>query len=68
MDWLCKSIFRGGICGDEMGLGKTLLSILVMEEARKERGSFSLVVCPAACRDHWKKEIANAYVAVSHHS
>ncbi|KAH8422322.1 uncharacterized protein LDX57_000079 [Aspergillus melleus] len=44
-----------------MGLGKTLLAILVMEQARKEHGSFSLVVCPASCRLQWQKEILNAY-------
>ncbi|KAB8275665.1 P-loop containing nucleoside triphosphate hydrolase protein [Aspergillus minisclerotigenes] len=61
MHYMCKSIFRGGICGDEMGLGKTLLAILVMELARNEYGSFSLVVCPASCRMQWKWEILAAY-------
>ena len=63
--YMCKSIFQGGMCADESGLGKTLLAILVMELARSERGSFSLVVCPASSRSQWKAEILNAYKEVS---
>lgn len=64
--YLCsKSQFRGGICGDGMGVGKTLLAILIMELARKESGSFSLVVCTASCQNQWAKEIINAYDEVS---
>ncbi|KAL2835236.1 hypothetical protein BDW59DRAFT_137367 [Aspergillus cavernicola] len=64
MDYLCRSMFKGGLCGDEMGLGKTLLAILAMEMPRKEKGCFSLVVCPASCRDQWKSEIMGAYLEV----
>ncbi|KAI9928592.1 hypothetical protein ASPWEDRAFT_65656 [Aspergillus wentii DTO 134E9] len=34
-----------------MGTGKTKLAVLVMEMAKNERGCFSLVVCPASCRE-----------------
>lgn len=49
---------------EAMGVGKPL-AILVMELARKEPGSFSLVVCTASCKAQWAKEIVNAYDEVS---
>jgi SNF2 family DNA or RNA helicase len=64
MDYLCRSNFRGGICGDDMGMGKTLLAILAMDRARDEPGSFSVVVCPASCRLQWQREILAAYKQV----
>jgi SNF2 family DNA or RNA helicase len=44
-----------------MGLDKTLLGILVMALAAKERGCFSLMVCPAATKQQWAREIYAAY-------
>ncbi|KAL2864584.1 P-loop containing nucleoside triphosphate hydrolase protein [Aspergillus lucknowensis] len=59
--YLCRSVFRGGICGDEMGLGKALLAVHLMELARQEPGSFSVIVCPASCRMQWRSEILGSY-------
>ncbi|KAL4992643.1 hypothetical protein BDW68DRAFT_149400 [Aspergillus falconensis] len=43
-------------CADESVLRKTLLAILLLEQARKEAGCFSVVVHTALYRRQWKEE------------
>ncbi|KAL5049217.1 hypothetical protein BDW71DRAFT_176359 [Aspergillus fruticulosus] len=42
-------------CADESVLRKTLLAILLLEQARKEAGCFSVVVHTALYRRQWKE-------------
>lgn len=48
----------GGILADDMGLGKTIQIIsLLLDEKDRNKGSVSLVICPASLIYNWENEI-----------
>lgn len=47
-----------------MGLGKALQAVIVMDMVKTMKRSFSLVFCPATCREQSRSEILNAYQKV----